>query len=258
MIRYAFRIEYNGAGYAGWQQQRGQKSVQEAFEAALSRLDPSAGRTVAAGRTDSGVHALGQVVHVDLDREWHPFRLCEALNAHLRFEQVRVLDAVHVNGDFSARFSACRRIYAYRILCRRAPPSIESGLVWHVRKSLDAELMIEAAGHLVGRHDFTTFRSAHCQSSSSVKTLESLEVGTRALRYGTEIKITATARSFLHRQVRSMVGSLERVGAAAILPGELAAMLAARNRSACGPVAPPEGLYLEDVEYDPDPFAPAA
>lgn len=258
MFRYAFRIEYNGTGYAGWQRQRGQKSVQETFETALSRLDPSATRTVAAGRTDTGVHALGQVVHVDLDRYWDSFRLCEALNAHLRFEQVRVLDAVQVSGDFSSRHSACRRIYAYRILCRRAPPTIESGLVWHVRKSLDHELMREAAVHLVGRHDFTTFRSAHCQSSSPVKTLDSLDVGTRSLRYGTEIKITAIARSYLHRQVRSMVGSLERVGAAAIPPGEIAAMLAARNRSACGPVAPPQGLYLVDVEYDPDPFVPDA
>ena len=254
MHRYAFRIEYHGAGYSGWQRQDNQISVQEVLETALSRLESSGQRTVAAGRTDSGVHAWGQVVHADLGKDWDPFRLREALNAHLRRERVRVLDTVGVDREFSARHSALERVYRYRILCRRPPPGIDEGLVWHIACGLDLGAMRQAASHLTGKHDFTTFRSAHCQSVSPVKTLRSIELESIPYRGGVEIVITARARSFLHRQVRSIVGTLERVGTGAVRPAEVGDMLAARDRSRCGPVAPAHGLYLADVEYRPDPF----
>ena len=257
MGRYVFRMEYHGADYAGWQRQDGQLSVQEVLETALARLEPvGPGATVAAGRTDSGVHAWGQVAHCDLSRDWEPRRLREALNAHLRGERVRVLDVAVVGGEFSARHSAVERTYVYRILSRRPAPAIEDGLVWHVRHDLDVEAMRGGAAHLVGRHDFTTFRSAHCQADSPVRTLDSLDTELRPRRSGCEIVITARARSFLHRQIRSVAGSLERVGAGAIPTDAIAEMLAARDRSACGPVAPARGLYLAEVKYRPDPFSP--
>ncbi len=255
MNRYAFRIEYHGADYAGWQRQDGQISVQEVFERALSCLEPiGIAGTVAAGRTDSGVHARGQVAHCNLSRHWEPLRLREALNAHLRAERVRVLDVACVGGDFSARHSAVERVYVYRILSRRPPPAIEDGLVWHVRHDLNVDSMRRGAKHLVGRHDFTTFRSVHCQAKSPVRTLDSLVVERQPRTHGVEIVITARARSFLHRQIRSLVGSLERVGAGLIEPHAIAEMLAARDRSACGPVAPARGLYLTAIKYQPDPF----
>ena len=250
-------MEYHGADYAGWQRQDGQLSVQEVLETALSGLEPAGPTgTVAAGRTDSGVHAWGQVVHCDLSRNWDPLRLREALNAHLRGERVRVLEVAAVGGDFSARHSAVERTYVYRILSRRPAPAIEDGLVWHVRHELDIEAMRSGAAHLVGRHDFTTFRSVHCQAESPIRTLDSLVPELRPRRHGSEIVITARARSFLHRQIRSVAGSLERVGAGAIHPDAIAGMLAARDRSACGPVAPARGLYLAEVKYRPDPFSP--
>ena len=257
MGRYALRMEYHGADYAGWQRQDGQLSVQEVLETALSGLEPAGPTgTVAAGRTDSGVHAWGQVVHCDLSRNWDPLRLREALNAHLRGERVRVLEVAAVGGDFSTRHSAVERTYVYRILSRRPAPAIEDGLVWHVRHELDIEAMRSGAAHLVGRHDFTTFRSVHCQAESPIRTLDSLVPELRPRRHGSEIVITARARSFLHRQIRSVAGSLERVGAGAIHPDAIAGMLAARDRSACGPVAPARGLYLAEVKYRPDPFSP--
>lgn len=257
MGRYALRMEYHGANYAGWQRQDGQLSVQEVLETALSRLESARPTgTVAAGRTDSGVHAWGQVAHCDLSRNWDPLRLREALNAHLRGERIRVLEVAAVGEDFSARHSAVERTYVYRILSRRPAPAIEDGLVWHVRHDLDVKAMRSGAAHLVGRHDFTTFRSAHCQAESPVRTLDALVAELRPRRNGCEIVITARARSFLHRQIRSVAGSLERVGAGAIHPDAIAGMLAARDRSACGPVAPARGLYLAEVKYRPDPFSP--
>lgn len=255
MPRYALRIEYHGGAFAGWQRQSGQRSVQAAVEVALRRLDPGVTSIAAAGRTDAGVHASGQVAHCDLSREWEPFRLMEALNFHLRPDLVAVAGAVQVPDDFHARFSARHRRYRYRIAARRAPPVLDGGLVWHVRQPLSVAPMQEAAPHLIGHHDFTTFRSSICQSASPVKTLDRLDIEEVEGAHGPEIHFDVAARSFLHNQVRSFVGTLERVGAGAWTPGDVRAALEARNRAACGPVAPPQGLMLVEVGYDPDPFA---
>lgn len=256
MPRFALLIEYHGGPFAGWQRQSGQPSVQAALEAALRRLEPAAPGIAAAGRTDAGVHATGQVAHCDLVRDWDPFRLAEALNAHLRPAPVVVLAAARVAADFHARFDARERRYRYTILTRRAPPALAAGLVWHLRQSLDAAAMRQAAVALVGRHDFTTFRAALCQAASPVKTLDAVEITERALPQGREIRLDFHARSFLHNQVRSMVGSLVRVGTGGWPPARLAQALAARDRAACGPVAPPQGLCLTGVGYRADPFAP--
>jgi tRNA pseudouridine38-40 synthase len=254
MPRYALLIEYDGGPFAGWQRQAGQPSVQGAVEEALRRLEPDAPAIAAAGRTDAGVHATGQVAHCDLERAWEPFRLAEALNAHLRPAPVAVLAAAVVAPAFHARFSALARAYSFRILNRRAPPALEAGRVWHVRHPLDAERMRAAAAHLLGRHDFTTFRAALCQAASPVRTLDALDIEEVALPSGREIRLHFEARSFLHNQVRSIVGTLERVGAGAWPTERVAEALAARDRAACGPVAPPDGLCLTRVTYDPDPF----
>ncbi|MEM9010150.1 MAG: tRNA pseudouridine(38-40) synthase TruA [Pseudomonadota bacterium] len=250
MPRFALLIEYDGGPFAGWQAQADQPSVQATIEAALARLEPEVGRIAGAGRTDAGVHALGQVAHVDLSRAWDPFRLVEALNHHLRRAPVAVRAAAPVAADWHARFSAIERRYLYRILNRRAPPALDRGQVWHLRRPLDVAAMEAAAGHLVGRHDFTTFRSSQCQAASPVKTLDALCVR----RDGEIVEVRARARSFLHNQVRSLVGTLERVGAGAWPPDRVAEALAARDRAACGPVAPPDGLFLSGVLYPEDPF----
>ena len=255
MPRYALRIEYKGTPFAGWQRQDGPPTVQGALEAALDRLQPGPHGVAAAGRTDAGVHAWGQVAHCDAARPWDPFRLAEALNAHLRPRPVAVTACAAVPDDWHARFSARERGYLYRIVNRRAPLAWGEGRAWHVRHPLDADAMAEGARHLLGRHDFTTFRSTMCQAASPVRTLDGLDVEEAEGPEGREIRVTARARSFLHNQVRSMVGSLERVGAGAWAPGRMAEALAARDRAACGPVAPPGGLVLTDVRYDPDPFS---
>lgn len=255
MPRYALKIEYDGGPFAGWQRQaQGQPSVQQAVEEALARLEPGDHRIAAAGRTDAGVHATAQVAHADLARDWDPFRLAEALNWHLKPAPVAVLACARVQDDFHARFSATDRAYVYRILCRRAPPVMDRGRVWHVQRPLDAEAMQAGAAHLLGRHDFTTFRAALCQAQSPVKTLDAVAVAVVQAPGGTEIRLSFRARSFLHNQVRSMVGTLERVGAGAWPPDRVASALAARDRAACGPVAPPQGLCLTGVGYAPDPF----
>lgn len=255
MPRYALKVEYHGSPFAGWQRQSGQPSVQEAIEAALRRLEPDAPGIAGAGRTDTGVHATGQVAHADLSKDWDPFRLSEALNAHLRPAPVAIVAAVRVPPDFHARFSAVGRRYLYRIVNRRAPPTLEAGLVWHVRHPLDAGAMQDAADRLTGHHDFTTFRSSICQAKSPFKTLDILRVEAVPVPHGTEIRIHAAARSFLHNQVRSLVGTLERVGAGGWTADDVQAALQARDRARCGPVAPPQGLALTGVTYDPDPFA---
>lgn len=257
MPRYALKIEYDGAPFAGWQAQADQPSVQGAIEAALARLEPGLDRIAAAGRTDAGVHATGQVATADLVKDWEPFRLSEALNHHLKPAPVAVVACARVADEFHARFSAVERRYTYRILNRRAPPVLARGQVWHVRTPLDAGAMAEAAQVLVGRHDFTTFRSTMCQAASPVKTLDEITVETIAVPNGTEIRLHLRARSFLHNQVRSIVGTLERVGAGAWTAADVAAALAARDRAACGPVCPPDGLCLTGVGYPRDPFAPA-
>ncbi len=251
MPRFAFQIEYDGGPFQGWQLQASGPSVQGALESALAQIEPEPVRVHAGGRTDAGVHALGQVAHADLSRTWDPFRLTEAINAHLRPLPVVVLACAKVPETFHARFSAVGRRYLYRILNRRAPPALDAGRVWHVRHPLDVTAMREAARALIGRHDFTTFRASLCQARSPVKTLDAIEIEPLA----DEIRFSFAARSFLHHQVRSIVGTLERVGAGAWPPERVATALAARDRAACGPVAPAHGLYLTAVVYDPDPFA---
>ena len=247
MPRYRLDIEYDGSAYAGWQRQAGQHSVQAAIEQAIAGFCAEDVAIRGAGRTDAGVHARGQVAHVDLVREWPADTVRDAINAHLQMasETVSVLSVSVAAGDFDARFSAVGRHYLYRILNRRAPLTLEAKKAWWVARVLDAEAMHTAAQALVGMHDFTTFRSVHCQAKSPVKTLDRLDVA----RNGEAIEIRASARSFLHNQVRSMVGSLKRVGEGGWTAADLAAALAAADRAACGPVAPPDGLYLMKVDY---------
>lgn len=254
MPRYAFRIEYDGAPFAGWQRQADQPSVQGAVEAALARLEAGVPSIAAAGRTDSGVHALGQVAHADLAKDWDPFRLAEALNYHLKPAPVAVAACARVAPDWHARFSATARRYLYRIVRRRAPLVHDRGLAWQVRAPLDAAAMQQAARRLLGHHDFTTFRAAQCQAASPVKTLDRLDVEEHPAPGGSEIRLHVAARSFLHNQVRSFAGSLVRVGSGAWTPDDMSRALAARDRAACGPVAPPQGLYLAEVTYDDAPF----
>ncbi|MCY4195503.1 MAG: tRNA pseudouridine(38-40) synthase TruA [Rhodobacteraceae bacterium] len=254
MPRYALIIEYEGSQFIGWQRQANGNSVQGTLEKALRQLDPDASDVTAAGRTDSGVHAYGQVVHCDVRRDWDAGRLCDALNAHLRSARVSVLRAASVDSGFSARFSAVRRVYLYRIIMRRAPLAHAPGLAWRVAVNLDSTAMQRASAHLIGTHDFTTFCATHCQAESPIKTLDRLTIQEIPVLYGRELHIRAEARSFLHRQIRSIVGSLERVGAGAMSADQLRDALHACDRSTCGPVAPATGLYLERVDYDPDPF----
>jgi tRNA pseudouridine38-40 synthase len=256
MPRFALLIEYDGAPFQGWQRQaQGQPSVQACIETALGRLEPGPHTLAAAGRTDTGVHATGQVGHVDLTRDWDPFRLMQALNAHLRPHPVAILRVVLAPDTFHARFDARERRYTFRILNRRAPPVLDRGHVWHIQHDLDAEAMAAGAAHLVGKHDFTTFRSMYCQATSPLKTLDEIQVQVLDAPGGREIRLHLRARSFLHNQVRSIVGTLERVGAGAWSPDRVAQALAARDRSACGPVCPPQGLALTGVTYPDDPFA---
>ncbi|MFG6079242.1 tRNA pseudouridine(38-40) synthase TruA [Paracoccus litorisediminis] len=257
MPRYALLIEYDGTPFAGWQAQADQPSVQGAIETALARLDAgfaAGARIAAAGRTDAGVHGTGQVAHADLQRDWDPFRLSEALNWHLKPAPVAILAAVRVEDDFHARFSAHERRYVFRLTSRRAPVTHDRGRVWQVLNPLDADAMRQGAAHLIGLHDFTTFRSTMCQSNSPVKTLDEIRIEEHQIPQGREYRFYLRARSFLHNQVRSIVGTLERVGAGSWSPDRVADALAARDRASCGPVCPPQGLYLSGVGYPQDPF----
>ncbi len=254
MPRYALKIDYHGRPFAGWQRQSGQPSVQDAVETALRKLEADAPGIAAAGRTDAGVHATGQVAHCDLAKDWDPFRLSEALNWHLKPAPVAILKAARVPDDFHARFSAIERRYLFRLIARRAPLTHEAGLAWRVLTPLDADAMREGAAHLVGHHDFTTFRSTMCQAQSPVKTLDEITITDHDIPHGREYRFFLRARSFLHNQVRSIVGTLERVGAGAWAPGDVRTALEAKDRAACGPVCPPEGLYLTGVRYPEDPF----
>lgn len=254
MPRYALKVEYHGAPFAGWQRQKDQPSVQGAIESALAKLEPGPHTIAAAGRTDAGVHGLGQVAHCDLTKDWDPFRLSEALNHHLKPNPVAIVACAQVAADWHARFSARARHYLFRLLMRRAPATHDAGLVWQVSHQLDAEAMQTGADMLIGRHDFTTFRSSICQAESPVKTLDALEVTRIEGPSGPEIRFHVRARSFLHNQVRSFVGTLERVGAGAWRPEDVKTALEAQNRAACGPVCPPQGLYLQHVVYEADPF----
>ncbi len=249
-------IEYDGGPFQGWQRQsESQPSVQGALEEALARLHPGPHVVAGAGRTDAGVHATGQVAHVDLPRAWDPFRLAGAINAHLRPWPVAVIACAPVADDFHARFSARERRYLFRILARRAPSVIDRGKVWQLPHPLDLPAMQAAAAHLLGKHDFTTFRSALCQAASPVKTLDEITIVEAPVPGGVEYRFALRARSFLHNQVRSIVGSLERVGSGKWPPQQMQEALLARDRTACGPVCPPQGLYLTAVGYPCDPFA---
>ena len=248
MPRYKLTIEYDGTGLVGWQRQANGLSVQEALETAFERFCGERPTVFGAGRTDAGVHALAQVAHVDLAREADPEVIRSAINHHLRPHAISVLDAAPAPPGFDARLSARSRRYLYRILNRRAPPALERGRVWHVAPPLDAVAMREGARHLVGHHDFSTFRDSLCQAKSPVKTLDVLDVTTD----GEEIHIAARARSFLHHQVRNMAGTLKLVGLGQWDPDDVATALAACDRRAGGPTAPAEGLALVAVDYRED------
>jgi tRNA pseudouridine38-40 synthase len=245
MTRWKLTIEYDGGPFMGWQRQDHGPSVQQALEEALHRMTGELAAFTAAGRTDAGVHALAMSAHVDVTKSLTPHRLREGLNALVRPHPISVLDVEPVADDWHARFSCIGRRYRYRILNRRAPPALDAGRVWHIAGPLDVETMTESAALLVGRHDFTTFRSAQCQSDSPVKTLDRLAVS----RVGEEIHVEAAARSFLHHQVRSMVGCLALVGRGQWGPKDIRKALEARDRAALGLNAPPRGLYFVEAIY---------
>jgi tRNA pseudouridine38-40 synthase len=245
VTRWRLTIEYDGGPFMGWQRQEHGPSVQQALEEALNSMTGELAAVHAAGRTDAGVHALAMSAHVEIEKTVTEHRLREGLNALVRPKPISILSAHHAPDDWHARFSCTGRRYLYRILNRRAPPALDTGRVWHIGVDLDLEAMREGAALLVGRHDFTTFRSAHCQSDSPVKTLDRLDVS----RVGDEIRIEAAARSFLHHQVRSMVGCLALVGRGQWAPADLQSALDARDRSALGFNAPPHGLYFVEAIY---------
>lgn len=251
MQRWKLTLEYDGTNFAGWQSQSDGKGVQDTVERAIVAIEGELRRTHAAGRTDRGVHATGQVIHVDLAKNWGPFRLQEALNAWLRdMGPVSVRDVEAVPDSFHARFSAQARGYLFRMVDRRPPLTLELGRVWRVSQDHDVERMQEAANYLLGTHDFTTFRDADCQAKSPIKTLSRFELCRVEGVFGPEIQARVQARSFLHRQVRSMMGTLSEVGRGKWSPQDVRDALEARDRKRCGPVAPSDGLYLTDVFYD--------
>jgi len=244
-MRFKLTLEYDGGPFSGWQRLANGPSVQAALEDALEKLTGQRHDVIGAGRTDSGVHATGQVAHVDIDKPFEAWKLMDALNALLRPHPISVLNVEEASDDFHARFSATGRAYVYEIINRRAPLALDAGRAWRVPRSLDVALMDEAAQTLRGQHDFTTFRDSHCQAKSPVKTLDLAQVE------GDESRVTCyfEARSFLHRQVRSMVGTLVEVGLGKMSVAEFKAALDAADRSQCGPVAPADGLYLVRVDY---------
>lgn len=245
MQRYKLTIEYDGRPFVGWQRQNNGMSVQQTVEEAFLAFCGETLVVRGAGRTDAGVHATGQVAHVDISREWKTDVVRDAVNSYLVERGVVIVSAEKVEPFFEARFSALKRHYLYRILNRRAPPTLHHGFVWHIKRHLDADAMHAAAQRLLGTHDFSTFRDAECQANSPLRTLDQLDVS----RVGDEVHVVASALSFLHRQVRSMVGSLEHVGSGKWSGADLCAALNARDRARCGAVAPPDGLYLTHVDY---------
>ena len=245
MPRYKLTIEYNGSPFVGWQAQTNGMSVQQTLEDGIKGFCGQEVRVAGAGRTDAGVHALGQVAHIDLEDEVRPDTLRDAVNAHMRGHPVAIVEAEQVPDSFEARFGAIRRHYLYRIVNRRAPLTLDAKQAWLVHRPLDAEAMHDAAQALIGKHDFTTFRSMQCQAKSPVKTMDRITVS----RYAEEIEITCEARSFLHNQVRSIVGTLKLVGEGKWARRDVEKALSAKDRAACGPVSPPDGLYLVRVDY---------
>ncbi|MEO6339053.1 MAG: tRNA pseudouridine(38-40) synthase TruA [Caulobacteraceae bacterium] len=246
MPRYRLTLEYDGGPYRGFQAQGDLPSVQGTLEAAILAFSSEAARVHVAGRTDTGVHATGQVVHFEVEREWRTDVIRDALNAYLRARSIVVIEAVAAPADFHARFSAIGRRYLYRILDRRTPPALEAARVWWVKTPLDGDAMASAAKALIGTHDFTTFRHVDCQANGPVKSLNEAEV----VREGRELRLMFSARSFVHRQVRSMVGSLAAVGSGRWTEAQFIAALEARDRQRCAPVAPAHGLYLTGVRYE--------
>ncbi len=245
MPRYKLTLEYDGTGFCGWQRQEGQFSIQQCLEQAIYAFCRQEAIVYAAGRTDAGVHALGQVAHVDLTKDEEAYTVMQALNAHLRPHAISVLQAEKSSDDFHARFSASKREYIYKIINRRAPLALDCNRAWHVVEPLDAEAMQEAAKVLIGKHDFTSFRATECQAKSPVKTLESIEI----MRRGDEIRFSLRAPSFLHHMVRNIVGTLRLAGNGKWNAGDMRHALETRNRSAAGETAPPQGLYLVKVMY---------
>ncbi|NNE86732.1 MAG: tRNA pseudouridine(38-40) synthase TruA [Silicimonas sp.] len=254
MPRFALKIEYNGQSFSGWQRQASVPSIQQCVEESLAKLEPDVPSIAAAGRTDAGVHALGQVAHCDMAKAWDPFRLSEALNHHLKPHPIAITACASVAGEWHARFSAVERRYLFRLVVRRAPLVHDKGHAWRVQNALNIDAMRAGAAHLIGKHDFTTFRASICQAKSPVKSIDEITIEERDYPGGQEVQFHIRARSFLHNQVRSIVGTLERVGAGAWGPGDVKAALDARDRAACGPVSPPDGLYLISVGYPDDPF----
>ena len=248
MTRWRVLIEYDGGPYVGWQRQKNGPSIQQAIEEAVFSFCGEHTRVYGAGRTDAGVHAFGQVAHIDIERPTTADTVRDAINAYLRDAPISVLEATIAPDGFHARISACERVYLYRILNRRPPPAVDLGRVWHIPWALDADAMHDAAQRLVGTHDFTSFRATACQAKSPVKTLDAFDVR----RAGDEIHFHASGRSFLHHQVRNIVGTLERVGAGRLTADDVSAALEARDRAAAGATAPPEGLALVSVGYPDD------
>lgn len=245
MTRYRFVLEYDGAGFVGWQRQINGLSVQQAMEEAIFRFTGETPTVISAGRTDSGVHALGMVAHADIEREMPAEKIRDALNYHLRPNPAAAVSVEAADPDFSARFDCVRRHYRYRILNRAVAPVIDRGRVWHISQRLDTGAMNEAASRLIGRHDFESFRSAHCQAETAVKTLDELTVE----RAGEEVHIRCSARSFLHNQVRIFAGTLAEVGKGKWTPDDVSIALEARDRTAAGPTAPAWGLYFVKADY---------
>jgi tRNA pseudouridine38-40 synthase len=257
MPRYALKIEYHGKPFVGWQRQTDLASVQGCVESALRVLEKDHQGIQGAGRTDAGVHATGQIAHLDMASDWDTFRLSEAINYHLKPHPIAITKCARVPDDFHARFWALERTYHFRLVARRAPVTHDAGLVWQVRRPLDVNAMRQGITHLIGRHDFTTFRSTICQADSPVRTLDEITITEQDYPDGIEYLFKIRARSFLHNQVRSFVGTLEHVGAGSWHPDRIADALAAKDRAACGTVCPAHGLYLAHVKYPTDPFVAA-
>ena len=256
MPRFASIVEYNGSDYCGWQRQKSLPSVQETIEKSIRNLEPDLSHITAAGRTDTGVHARGQVIHFDLNKDRSEQTLVAAINANLRPAKIAVLSTRKVPSDFHARFSATKRIYIYRAIVRSTPLVFERGFACHIYRNLDIKAMSQGASHLIGKHDFTSFRSTHCQALSPIKTLDELLIDWQQQPSGKEYIFMLAAKSFLHKQVRSIVGTLIQIGLGKLEPLAMKDILAARDHKACGTLAPPEGLYLKEVCYDPNPFLP--
>ena len=254
MNRYALKIEYEGTQFHGWQTQPGLETVQGAINLAVKNLDPFSKGVIGAGRTDAGVHATGQVAHIDFKKNWEPYRLQQALNFYLKPKLISILASAKVESGFHARFSAVKRHYLFKILNRTPPLTLDKNRYWHVNHKLDLKKMKKGASYLIGKHDFTTFRSTLCQAKSPVKSIDKIEILKATSSTGSSIQIKFTARSYLHNQIRSIVGTLGKVGSNSWDPQRVQLALLSKNRAECGPVAPAAGLYLFKIDYENNVF----